>query len=137
MYIRFQERLLTPCGIFHFNLFIFLFRCLFLLHLFFPHFLPMFLTHLHPSYPLHIPLFLLPSLPLPLSTIWCSKHTTRQTNTERDRDKGYDESVPAYFRATDRRARVAIANMRACHARPKLLLNIKNVTRQDALNSSL
>src|SRR6218665_1853 len=37
----------------------------------------------------------------------------------------------------DRRARVAIANMRACHARSKSLLNIQNVARQDALNASL
>src|SRR6218665_1112379 len=38
---------------------------------------------------------------------------------------------------SDRSARVVIANMRACHAWPKSLLNITNVARQDALNASL
>ena len=46
-------------------------------------------------------------------------------------------SARSYFRATDRRARVAIVNIRACHTRPKSLLNIKHVARQDALNASL
>src|SRR6218665_144449 len=38
---------------------------------------------------------------------------------------------------SERRSRVAIANMRACHAQLKSLLNIQNVARQDALNASL
>ena len=38
---------------------------------------------------------------------------------------------------SERRARVAIANMRACLAQPKSLLNVKNVARQDALIASL
>src|SRR6218665_254521 len=74
-----------------------------------PHLLPMFLTHLHLSDPSYSY----------LSASGCSKHTTRQTNTGRDRDRGHDESMPAYFRTTNRRARVATWNMRASHARPK------------------
>src|SRR6218665_2018799 len=80
--------LLTPCGIWHFNLTLLLFRCLFLLHLFFPPLPP-----LSTIPPRPIP----PSLPL--LTIWCSRHTTGQTNTGRYRDRGHDENVPAYFRA--------------------------------------
>jgi len=113
--------MLTLSGICHFNLFllflfllfILLFLCLYLLLLFFfPHLLPMFLTHLYLSYHSY------------LSASGCSKHTTRQTN------RGTETEVMI-------RARVAIVNMRACHARTKSLLNIKNVARQDVLNASL
>src|SRR6218665_3175188 len=68
--------LLTPCGICHFNLTL-LFLCLFLLHLFF---FPPLSTIPPPPIP--------PSLPLP--TIWCSRHTTRQTQGGAD---GHDASM--------------------------------------------
>src|SRR6218665_2273416 len=79
--------LLTPCGICHLNLAL-LFLCPFLLHLFFFPSLPA-LSTIPPPIP--------PSLPLP--TIWCSRHTTRQTG--RDRDRGHNGDRPAYmyFRA--------------------------------------
>src|SRR6218665_1650933 len=56
-----------------------------------------------------------------------------------DRQGGIETEVmmTAGQHTSERRARVAIANMRACHAQPKSLLNIQNVARQDALYASL
>src|SRR6218665_3346118 len=67
--------LLTPCGICHFNITL-LFLYIFLLFLFFfPYLRPMFITHRQLSCHCYSS----------LSASWCSKHTTRQTNTRRRR----------------------------------------------------
>src|SRR6218665_119606 len=84
--------------------------------------------------PFLLALFLL--LPFLLLFLFLPFHVA---DMQPDRQGGIDTEImmTAGQHISERRARVAIPNMRACHAQPKSLLNIKNVARQDALNASL